>query len=349
MRIIHKDLSKGEIKLKIETLDDLWHLSQILEERDVVYSVTYRRQQAKGDMVRSTKTEKIRVYMGLEVEKMEFSHYSDTLRVTGVIIDGDQTGSHHTINIEVNSTPKIIKNWKRFQLDRIHTAVRSTQEPQILIVVIDDGESDFGIVKQYGIDFAVSINRNIPGKRDISKRKSEKDAFFKEVADKLATYLDELNIASAIVAGPGFAKEEFLAWIAENNKRILSKIHLKSVSVTGKTGIWEVVKRGYVEDIYAESQVAREISAVETFFRKILTDDAVYGFREVHQAVSNSQVETLLVTDQLLRTSEKVQNLLQFAKNMGSACAIISTSHEGGTKLDGIGGIGATLRFKLSY
>lgn len=349
MRIVHKDLSKGEIKLKIETVEDLWHLSQIVEEGDVVYAVTYRRQQSKADMVRSSKTEKIRVFLGVRIEKIEFSHYSDTLRLTGVIVEGDQVGSYHTLNIEVLSTPKIVKQWKQYQLDRIKDAVRSAKDPKILIVAMDEGEADFGLVKQYGIDFPLSIHRNIPGKRDTSSRQAEKDAFFREVAEKIETYFSEMALGIAIVAGPGFVKEEFHSWVSEHKPSLAPKIAIKSISVTGKTGVWEVVKRGYVETIYDESRIAKEISLLEDFFRKILTDEAVYGIREVREAVNNSQAAHVLVTDELLRTSDEVQAIVQAAKSYQSEPHIISTSHEGGEKLRSMGGIGAVLRFKLSY
>ncbi len=349
MRIIHKDLSKDELKVKVETLDDLWHLSQVIEPEDVVFDVTYRRQQSKQDMIRSDKTEKIRIYLGIRVEKIEFSHYSDTLRLTGTIVEGEQSGSYHTLNIEVRSTPKIIKHWKPHQLDRIKTAVESANDPQILIVVIDEGESDFGVMKQYGIDFVASISRNISGKRDTSNRKREKDAFFKEVTNKIASYLEESGISSVIVAGPGFVKEEFYSWVKENMRALAPKLHIKSVSVTGKSGIWEVVKRGYVGDVCMESRVASEITLIETLFRKIVTDEAVYGLDAVRTAVENSQVEYILVTDELLRLSKNVQKLIEFAKRMRSKSYVISTSHEGGEKLRALGGLGAILRFKTSY
>ena len=73
------------------------------------------------------------------------------------------------------------------------------------------------------------------------------------------------------------------------------------------------------------------------------------GIREVREAVNNSQAAHVLVTDELLRTSEEVQAIVQAAKSYQSEPHIISTSHEGGEKLRSMGGIGAVLRFKLSY
>ncbi len=36
MRIVHQDARKGLIELLPETLDDLWHLSHIIEPGDLV-------------------------------------------------------------------------------------------------------------------------------------------------------------------------------------------------------------------------------------------------------------------------------------------------------------------------
>ncbi|MCC7568045.1 MAG: mRNA surveillance protein pelota [Candidatus Methanofastidiosa archaeon] len=349
MRVVHRDLSKGVLKLKVETMDDLWHLSQVLEPGDVVHAVTYRRQQSKADAIRPDKTEKIRIYLGVRLEKVEFSHYADALRLTGVIVEGDQVGSYHTLSIENNDTLTITKAWKGYQVDRVYAAVKATNDPKVLIIALDEGEADFGIVKQYGIDFSASINRNIPGKRDSGTRAGEKEAFFKEVAEKIAAYLRDMGIKTAIVAGPGFVKEEFLAWVLAQRPFLAPSLSIKGISVTGRTGIWEVVKRGYVEEVFQESRVAREITLLEDFFRKILTDEAVYGVREVRQAVENGQAAHVLVTDELLRRSDEVQAIVAKAKNFQSEPYIISTSHEGGEKLRSMGGIAAVLRFKTAY
>ena len=43
MIILNKDLKKGEIKIKVENLDDLWHLSQLIEVKDLVRGKSSRK------------------------------------------------------------------------------------------------------------------------------------------------------------------------------------------------------------------------------------------------------------------------------------------------------------------
>jgi hypothetical protein len=69
MRIIHKDLKNGVVKLRLENLDDLWHLNNVIEQKDLVFGVTYRRDEKAADKIRAEKVEKKRMWLGVEVEK----------------------------------------------------------------------------------------------------------------------------------------------------------------------------------------------------------------------------------------------------------------------------------------
>ena len=82
---------------------------------------------------------------------------------------------------------------------------------------------------------------------------------------------------------------------------------------------------------------------------------AVYGLKQTEQATEAGAIEKLLVTDTLiqkLRQENKFQKLdyimRQVDKQKGEVI-IISGEHTGGKKLDGIGGIAAILRYKLTY
>ena len=46
---------------------------------------------------------------------------------------------------------------------------------------------------------------------------------------------------------------------------------------------------------------------------------------------------------------EKIDNMMKIADSMKGSINIISSDHEGGKKLDGLGGIAAILRYKLNY
>jgi len=127
MKVIFKDLNHGEIKLMPENLDDIWHLYNIIDEEDMVRGLTYRTEEGKDDKIRSKKSEKKRMKLGIRVKEVKFHEFSDRLRIHGIIEEGPQDlGSFHTLNINADDMDKISivkKKRKHYQLDRIDEAV----------------------------------------------------------------------------------------------------------------------------------------------------------------------------------------------------------------------------------
>ena len=111
MRVLHRDPKTGEIKMRVENPDDLWHLHNLLLPGDLVRASTTRREEVKSDKVRPERGEKVRVTLTIRVEGVEFQAFSDRLRITGVIVDGPQDlGRHHTLNIGVEDVLYSIGN-----------------------------------------------------------------------------------------------------------------------------------------------------------------------------------------------------------------------------------------------
>jgi len=132
MKIIKEIPEKNIIKVMPENLDDLWHLSNIIEKNNVVSAVTERRIEEKGDKLRADRGAKRRVYLGVKVEKVNFHEDTNRLRVSGKIIHGPDDvplGAYHTIDIEPLTEVSIQKNWKRWDLQRLKEAENSAKKP----------------------------------------------------------------------------------------------------------------------------------------------------------------------------------------------------------------------------
>ena len=139
MKVIFKDLKHGEIKLLPENLDDIWHLYNIIEIDDLVRAVTFRTtEDDKDDKIRSKKSEKKRMKLGITVSEVKFHEFSDRLRIHGTIVEGLQDlGAYHTLNITGDSIEPLSivkKNWKYYQLKRIDEAVEQRNEPVVTFV-----------------------------------------------------------------------------------------------------------------------------------------------------------------------------------------------------------------------
>ncbi|WP_048148459.1 mRNA surveillance protein pelota [Palaeococcus ferrophilus] len=355
MKILHRDMKKGEIKVKAETLDDLWHLYHIVEEGDHVYARTLRKKAQRSDSLRAEKVEVIPVFLGVKAEKIDFHRFANNLRITGPIIHSSSEevplGKYHTITVQEGTVITIQKpKWKGYQLDRLREAEEASKRAKVVIVVIDDGEADMAVVREYGVEVVTSIRHNLGGKRYNTNREADEKKFFHDVAKTMEEILAREKAERVIVAGPGFVKEDFHKFLGQNYPELAKKVVVEDTSVTGRTGIYEVIKRGIVDRVYHENRVAKEVQLVEKVIAEISKNGLVaYGLKEVEEAANYGAIETLLVLDELLRgeIKEKIEKLMEYARAMRAEVVVVSSEHEGGEKLKAIGGIAALLRFRV--
>ena len=149
------------------------------------------------------------------------------------------------------------------------------------------------------------------------------------------------------MVGPGFTKEHLLKYGREKESQVFKKCLVHGTGTAGMNGVQEAIKTGVVKQITKENRVVFETELVEKLFEEIRKNGlATYGEKEVDYALRNGAVERLLLTDVLVRTS-KGEQLLRLAKENNSDFTIINTMHEAGKKMEGMGGVGALLRFKI--
>jgi protein pelota len=343
MRVLHQDRKNNEIKLLMENLDDLWHMYNIVEKNDIVFALTHRKIEKKTDKLRPETVERKKVRLGIRVTDVEFHEFSDRLRIHGVIENGIDIGSYHTLNLTTGDNISILKEWKEHHLSRIKEAVEETKRPTLTFLSIDYDEATIALLRQYGVEKVASITSGISGKQ-YKAGKNEKNDFYSEILEKL----EQIKKGSVIILGPGFAKEEFYSFAKEKKLELLKDSAVMGTGDAGMNGIHEVLKKGVVKAV-ENARVAVETKIVEKLFEEIAKNgNFAYGFDEVENAVDSGAVETLLVTDKLVR-EKKADELLEKSKKTKSKFMIISTVHESGKKLEGLGGVGAILRYKMDY
>ncbi len=346
MRILKRSLKgrDGEIKLVPETLDDLWHLKYIIEKGDLVFAMTKRKGDTSSDKLRPEKVDKKTVRLGIRVEELEFHKFSNRLRIHGLIEHGMDAGHYHTFNVEEGLDISIIKTWKKDQLERINEAEASSKRPKVVIVAIEEGDADIGLVKHYGIEEYSHISQS-SGKGEGTLR----EVFFQEIMDQLVYAASESE--SIVVAGPGFTKDDFLKYMRSKESDLSERVISEDTSSIGMSGFQEVLRRGAVDRIMEESRIARESRLMDDLLKEIATDGKVaYGMEEVKMALDYGAIETLLVADELLRIEREkgsIDSFLQAVEHTQGNIVVFSTVFEPGQKLLALGGIAALLRFKI--
>jgi protein pelota len=344
MIVVEENLKgdEGEIKLIPENLDDLWHLKYIVEPGDIVFAFTKRISES-DDKLRSDK-EKVTVRLGIRVERVEFHKFANRIRITGKIVAGVESSGYHTLNISTGKELSIIKEkWKEEQLKRIKDAVEASKRPEVVIVTIEEGESYIGAVREWGVEEVSFISKSY-GKGMGSYRND----FFSEVLYQL----ENLNFSYAVIAGPGFAKDDFYKFIKEKKPDIAEKIITADTSTIGTRGFIEVLKRGVVKRIAGELRIAQEAEYMDKLLEEIAKGDkAAYSLTEVEKAFNYGAIDVLLVVDDfLLNQREKwdIDSFLKSVEESGGRVVIMSSEFEPGKRLMSLGGIAALLRFRIA-
>jgi len=347
MRVLKENMrgDEGEISLVPESIDDLWHLKYLIFPGNLVFALTHRKSSASTDKLRPEKLERKPVRLGVKVESVEFHIYSNWLRVHGVIISGPDIGSYHTLNLEPGSNISIVKRrWRSDELMRIEEAVAESRRPRVVIALIEEGEMAIGLLRQFGMETASEIKMG-SGKGMYGRGGDRRSEFLGECLQELDRVSGD--DARVILAGPGFVKEDLKKRIDSSIPDLAKRIILYDASSVGISGFQEVLRRGVVDKVLEDSRLALETSLLEDLLREISTDGrAAYGIAEIRAAIDYGAVETLMVLDELARTS-RLDAMMRKVTDSRGRVVIFSSEFEPGKRLEALGGVAALLRFKI--
>ena len=351
MRITNQDKKQGLIEVVPETIDDLWHLSHIVEVNDYVSTLTARRiQDNNSGKTRADRGVKKKFFLGIRVEKINFHKYTGMLRFTGIIESGPEDliplGSHHTINVQLNNSIRIKKIWNKWSLERLNQAIEASNRANEIIVAIEDNTTELGIIKQYGIDYIGPIIGDISGKQNIEKNREQKlNEYYEDITKTLTQQKD---IDKLIIIGPGFTKNGYYNYLEENYPKLAKKVILESTGAGGHAGIQEVLKNGLIESLSKDAKIAKEAALVNKLLEQIgkSSNTVTYGKKQVITASNMGAVEKLLVLEDLVR-DKNIQNIMNTVENMGGVVIIISSQHDAGQQLKALGSLAAFLRYPI--
>ncbi len=351
MKIIYNDWKSGELKVQAESKDDLWVLSQIIGPGDRVIGKSTRKVKLGGSDAKEAVVKRT-VTLEIEAEKLDYS--AEMLRIQGIVREGPEDvpkGSHHTVEVEENTIVKIIKKkWMKYQIDRIEDATK--ERAAVIICILDRGEAGFALLKPYGFEWLSEFEGEV-SKKGVEDKKESK--FYEEAALMLADYSKRHKAERIVVASPAFWKDELLAVLKKKYSDVAKKVVLATCNTTGTEGVNEVLKRPEIKTALLQQRAAKEINAVDELMKAISKDNAAYGLKDVKEAAVSGAISVLLITDKLIEKSKakgsfaEIDEIMRMVDNSKGEIVIVSSSHEGGKELDGLGGIGALLRYKVKY
>lgn len=359
LKILEMRLKKGFVKVVPEALDDLWHLYNVIYPEDTVYAKTSRIVKIEELYARPKEGRRVSVYLGVKAEKVLWDRSLNRLRVHGTIVDAPEDvcgkGSHHTINIVVDKPLTISKSeWLQHQVERLKKASQ-VKAPPIIVTAIDDEEYCITTLRQYGVEVKGEERTRLPGKLEAEKRDAALKSFFKSALQLLRQAWNSLDKPPIVIIGPGFIKNEFVRYLESEAQDVAQAIaDVKGVNSAGVAGVHEALRSGVLTKTLRSIRVAEETKLVEEILARLGkgTTDIAYGQDEVTKATEYGAVEKLLLADSKLReTSDEnrkaLEEVMRKVETKGGQIVVVSTEHEAGAKLLGLGGIAALLRFPI--
>lgn len=252
------------------------------------------------------------------------------------------------------------------------------KKADVYAVVLQEGLANICIVTEYQTLVRGKVEVSIARKR-MGHGAEAHDAglgkFYETVMTTLLRTLDVVALAAEgrtpplLLAGPGFVaqglQKHILAYATRAGDKPLLQYARQSILVAHASSghvhaLQEVLRSAPVQAKLSDTKFVRETQLMEKFFELIREDDgrAWYGPREVERAVEKGAVGrgggVLLISNKLFR-SQDIQvrkrwvSLVDRVKSVeGGEVRVLSSDHESGKRLEGLGNIGAILTFPLT-
>ncbi|KAF8462530.1 hypothetical protein BDZ91DRAFT_698906 [Kalaharituber pfeilii] len=371
MRLIKNAIDRdgmGAITLFPEEPEDMWHAYNLIHPQDLLHAAAVRKvvtESATG----STSTSRVHTFLTISVEKIDFDPPSSTLHINGRVAAENKhvkIGSYHTLDLELNRNFSITKahGWDSVSLQVVADACNTASKAEIGAVVMHEGLANVCLVTEYMTVLRQRIEVPIPRKRRGNTAAFDKgmEKFFDTVYQSILRHFPIESLKVILLASPGFLAEGLLDYIMENatkaeNKAVITarrKFITEHCSTGHVHALNELLKSPSLQAKLANTRFIKESKAIDRFFEMMTADEnrAWYGPKEVARAVDKGAVSTLLLSNTLLRSDSvaerrKYVRMVEEVGHSGGESLVLSSIHESGRRLDGLGGVAAILSYPV--
>ncbi|OJJ51316.1 hypothetical protein ASPZODRAFT_127375 [Penicilliopsis zonata CBS 506.65] len=269
--------------------------------------------------------------------------------------------------------------WDSIAVEMLKDAVDEggKRRAEAVAVVMQEGLAHICFIGQFQTILKQKVEMSVPRKRSGgSDHDKGMTKFYQVTLDTLLRQL-EFNTSTTsltgndpvkpiLLASPGFVATGFqkhIQGVASTTMPALKRLLPSIVVVHSASGylhsLSEVLQSPSVKTILADTKYARETRLMDDFLEQLRkeTNRATYGMREVESAVDQGAVGRgggiLIISNRLFRSQEVAQrkrwvSLVDRVRDIeGGEVRILSSDHESGKRLDGLGGIAALTTFPL--
>ncbi|MCJ1411512.1 Translation factor pelota [Ptychographa xylographoides] len=369
---IERDTS-GTITLRPIDPEDMWYAYNLIQPTDLLSASAIRRVTTTS-ATGSTSSTRMHIPLLIRVRSTDFDPQAATLHVSGQIAAETQyakVGQYHTLDLELqrNFTLEKAEGWDSVAREVVREAcAQGSARVGAWAVVMQEGKA---AIVGLGAERTVVKGRvevSVPGKRaGTSGHDKALEKFFGTLLETLLRHVDLAEGLPILLASPGFTAAAFQKFVQETavrrgDKALMGQkgnflvVHSSSGHVHALN---EVLQSPEVQARLKDTKYTRETKLMDDFMTLLRKDDgrAWYGPKEVEMAVEKGAVGrgggVLLISNGLFRAQDvairrRWVTLVDKVKDdEGGEVRVLSSEHESGKRLEGLGGIAAILTFPL--
>lgn len=378
MRLVKQAIERdgsGTITLCPEEPEDMWFTYNLIRPTDTLRASALRRVTTESS-TGSTSSIRIHTTLTIRVTGSDFDPQSAQLHVSGRIAEETKytkVGQYHTLDLELNRnfTLEKAEGWDSVARDVVREACDPVKSSEAWAVVLEEGLANLCVLTGSRTVLRQRIEGKVPRKRGgLAQGEHDKGMrkFFQTVLDTLLRQIDLTESKPILLASPGYTAQNFQKFIIETATRTGNKALLAQKAnfliVHSSSGhlyaLNEILSSPEVLMKLKDTKYARETNLMDNFMTMLRKDDgrAWYGPREVEQAAEQGALGrgggVLLISNALFRAQDvsvrrRWVKLVDKVRDVeGGEVRVLSSEHESGKKLEGLGGIAAILTFPLN-
>ena len=381
---IEQKTGAGFATLLPEEPEDMWHAFNLIQENDQVRAKAVRRVSKTSD-AGSTSSQRIALDLTITVTSTDFDIGSEQLHVSGRVAKENEhvkLGQHHTLDLELNRKFTLEKadGWDSVALEQLKEACDASKRAELWAVVLGEGTANICMITEHQTILRQKIEVPVPRKRrgGVDGHAKGMERFFSTTLSTLLRQIDLPNASSQqqqqggktlplLLASPGFIAAAFLQYIKDEATRTTNKpllALLPSIIIAHSSSahihsLNEVLASPAITAKLSDTKFARETALMDKFSTLMRQDDgrAWYGPREVERAVARGAVGrgggVLLINNALFR-AQNVKERRRWVKLVdqvrdveGGEVRVLSSLHESGKRLEGLGNVAAILTYPI--
>ena len=352
-------------------LAEQWHAYNLIRPNDLLRASAVRKIVTESG-TGSRSVERVHTALTIRVTKLDFDSQAGQLHVSGRVAEENKhvkLGSYHTLDLELqrNFTLEKSEGWDSVALDTLREAISQEAKAQLWAVIMQEGLANICLITDHQTILRQRIEVSLPKKRAGSTDHDKQlQKFYQTTFESLLRQIDLTNPKPLLLASPGFTASNFQQFIKTQassgaNKQLqqlLPKITVAHSASAHLHSLSEVLSSPAVTSKLSDTKFARETQLMDRFFELMRKDDARawYGPKECESAVERGAVGkgggVLLISNALFRSQEikTRQRWVQLGdevKEQGGEVKVLSSMHESGKRLEGLGGIAAILTYPI--